>query len=156
MSEETVNNSASTNAETNTNTNTNTDTGKSVHEKHENDKRYRCHKEHSKKKFSDFQFLEEFNEEEDAKLEKYFYYVFKTKTKLKSILLSVSEHALTSYYMGLKWGGRGGFISGAVSQLFGMTVLPATGAVTGFVNAIINQQSPLIKEIRTTMGPGEK
>ncbi|QIH04960.1 ABC-type transport system permease [Dasineura jujubifolia toursvirus 2a] len=106
--------------------------------------------------YKEFPF-EVYNKKEDKYLERIFYYSYRARQKLSGSIWGCLELGLTGYYIGMKWGGGGGWIAGGIAQLVGMVFPPIIGGIVGLVGGIIVDKpviANITKDYRYSIGAG--
>ncbi|BEL82575.1 hypothetical protein SM12BL3_38820 [Serratia marcescens] len=76
---------------------------------------------------------------------------------LDGAIWGIVDGAATGMSIGGKWGGAGGWGFGALSQLVGIIVPTAMGAVAGGVTGLLTDRETaanMIQSYRETFGPG--
>jgi hypothetical protein len=74
-----------------------------------------------------------------------FYYLCRFKQKISGSICGAVDGCLTGYYIGMKWGGGGGWIVGGLSQIVGMIIPGIAGFFGGLIEGLFLDRKNLIK-----------
>lgn len=98
------------------------------------------------------------SESENEKLiRKTFYCLYRLKQRCSGLIYGSVDGMATGYYIGMKWGGGGGWIVGSIAQICGMIVCPiCAGVGAAIIGAFTDRISltQLIKDYRYSFGAG--
>lgn len=93
----------------------------------------------------------------DPKKERLFYICYRISQKLSGLLWGITDSGASGYYIGMKWGGSGGFVAGAVAQIIGMTIPTVVGCIYGGIVGLFSDRyivSDLARDYRYSVGSG--